>query len=66
MSSQEYDQPSRASFTPSRLPSPDHVSESLALLEQAVGKIQDSDTFRSYLEAQARFYHYSWGNVLLI
>src|SRR5438105_13979382 len=38
----------------------------LARLEQAVGAIQDSDSFRAYLDVQARFHHYSWGNVALI
>lgn len=44
----------------------DPVSASLAVLEQAVEAIQDSETFRAYLSAQARFHRYSWGNVLLI
>ncbi len=35
-------------------------------LEQAVGEIQDSETFRRYLDVQARFHRYSWGNVALI
>jgi hypothetical protein len=38
----------------------------LARLEKAVGQIQDSDSFRRYLDVQARFHHYSWGNVSLI
>src|SRR5215213_7600873 len=42
------------------------IQESLTLLEQAVSAIHDSDTFRSYLDAQARFHQYSFGNVLLI
>ena len=42
------------------------LSESLSRLEQAVGQIQDSETFRRYLDAQSRFHRYSWGNVLLI
>ena len=44
----------------------DPVKASLLQLEQAVAGIQDSDTFRAYLSAQARFHRYSWGNVLLI
>jgi antirestriction protein ArdC len=40
--------------------------ESLNRLEQAVSRIQDSETFRRFLDAQARFHAYSWGNVLLI
>src|SRR5215210_557533 len=43
-----------------------HQPDVLARLEQAVGAIQDSDTFRAYLEVQARFYRYSWANVALI
>jgi hypothetical protein len=42
------------------------LSESLSRLEQAVEEIHDSETFRRYLDAQARFHKYSWGNVLLI
>src|SRR4051812_23836674 len=42
------------------------IQESLTRLEQAVGAIQDSETFRAYLDAQARFHSYSFGNVLLI
>src|SRR3954453_6494052 len=45
---------------------PTAIQESLARLEQAVGAIHDSDTFRAYLDAQARFHSYSFGNVLLI
>src|SRR5437764_4615053 len=42
------------------------IRESLTRLEQAVGAIQDSETFRAYLDVQARFHHYSPGNVALI
>ena len=45
---------------------PPAVREALSRLEDAVTEIHDSDTFRLYLDAQARFHHYSWGNVLLI
>src|SRR3954470_13746945 len=38
----------------------------LARLEQAVGTIQDSDTFRAYLDVQSRFHRYSPNNVVLI
>src|SRR3954467_13798844 len=38
----------------------------LARLEKAVGQIQDSESFRSYLDVQARFHRYSWSNVALI
>src|SRR4051795_11277974 len=47
-------------------PESDPVSASLLQLEKAVEGIQSSDAFRAYLTAQARFHHYSWGNVLLI
>ena len=42
------------------------VAGSLSRLEQAVSEIHDSDTFRRYLDAQAKFHRYSWRNVLLI
>lgn len=40
--------------------------DALARLEAAIGEIHDSETFRRYLEVQARFHRYSWGNTLLI
>ena len=49
-----------------RPPDSDPVAASLLQLERSVEAIQDSDTFRAYLTAQARFHTYSWGNVLLI
>jgi antirestriction protein ArdC len=45
---------------------PDRQRELLDRLEAAVGAIQDSDSFRRYLDAQARFHAYSFGNVALI
>jgi hypothetical protein len=42
------------------------VREYVDLLDQKVGEIQDSDTFRAYLTAQAKFHSYSFNNVLLI
>ena len=47
-------------------PRVDYVAQSLETLETAVGQIQDSDNFRRYLDAQARFHRYSPNNVLLI
>ena len=47
-------------------PDSDPVTTSLLQLERSVAAIQDSDTFRAYLDAQARFHTYSFGNVLLI
>jgi hypothetical protein len=38
----------------------------LARLEKAVGTIQDSDTFRAYLDVQSRFHRYSPNNIILI
>jgi hypothetical protein len=35
-------------------------------LEQAVGAIQDSESFQAYLSMQAKFHHYSPNNVALI
>ncbi len=49
---------------PGSLPSSLH--ETTQRLENAVLQIQDSDTFRCYLDAQARFHRSSWGNVALI
>ncbi len=54
----------REHSVPDTVPSP--LRASLDRLEQAVSAIHDSDTFRRYLDAQARFHRYSWGNVLLI
>jgi antirestriction protein ArdC len=42
------------------------LAEALARLDDAVGAIHDSEAFRRYLEVQARFHRYSYGNVLLI
>jgi antirestriction protein ArdC len=44
----------------------DRVAEALSRLDQAVSAIHDSDAFRRYLDVQARFHRYSYGNVLLI
>jgi hypothetical protein len=44
----------------------DHVATALKTLESKVSEIQDSDTFRQYLDYQARFHQYSFNNVLLI
>lgn len=45
---------------------PDQTHELLARLEHAIGEIHDSDSFRRYLDAQARFHDYSFGNIALI
>jgi hypothetical protein len=59
MPNREY--PDSSSADPSR-----RQPDVLARLEQAVGQIQDSDTFRRYLDVQARFHHYSPNNAALI
>src|SRR5438045_3021631 len=43
-----------------------HTPDILARLEKAVGQIQDSDNFRTYLDIQSRFHRYSPNNALLI
>lgn len=42
------------------------IDDSLDTLAKAVDKVRASDTFRRYLEIQARFHRYSWHNSLLI
>ncbi len=42
------------------------VAELLRRLEEGVRGLTDSDAWRSYLQVQARFHHYSIGNVLLM
>src|SRR5688572_26279925 len=42
------------------------LAEALSRLEHAVTEIHGSEAFRRYLDAQASFHHYSWGNVLLM
>jgi antirestriction protein ArdC len=42
------------------------VADLVTQLDTAVREIQESDLFHRYLAAQARFHHYSWGNVFLI
>jgi antirestriction protein ArdC len=44
----------------------DRVAEALGCLDRAVSAIHSSDAFRAYLDVQARFHRYSYGNVLLI
>jgi len=56
------ERPASAPSSPPATP----LRDSLDRLEQAVSAIHDSDTFRRYLDSQARFHRYSWGNVLLI
>src|SRR5437016_4004162 len=58
----------RPSNTAGPEPAPKHspLQETLSRLEQAVAQIQDSETFRRYLDVQARFHHYSPYNALAI
>ncbi len=65
--------PSPERYHSRRLPKPSQEGgavprqpDVLTRLEQAVGQIQDSETFRAYLDVQARFHRYSWSNVALI
>lgn len=45
---------------------PKPQSEALQRFEEAVAAIQDSDSFRRWLDVSSRFYNYSLGNQLLI
>lgn len=47
-------------------PEDDKIRVHIEQLDQQVSAIQDSDTFRAYLTAQAKFHNYSFNNVLLI
>jgi len=42
------------------------IDDSLDTLAKAVDEVRASETFRAYLEVQARFHKYSWHNTLLI
>ncbi len=42
------------------------IDDSLDTLAKAVDEVRASETFRKYLEIQARFHRYSWHNSLLI
>jgi hypothetical protein len=61
--------PEQSDFQPTDAAAREHAdgqAELLARLEQAVAAIHDSESFRRYLDVQARFHHYSFGNTLLI
>ncbi len=47
-------------------PESDAQPELVRRLEEAVGQIQDSESFRRWLDISSRFYNYSLGNQLLI
>ena len=42
------------------------IDDSLDTLAKAVDEVRASDTFRRYLDVQARFHRYSWHNSMLI
>ncbi len=42
------------------------IDDSLATLANAVDKVRASETFKAYLDVQAKFHRYSWCNSLLI
>ena len=42
------------------------IDDSLDTLAKAVDDVRASEMFTRYLDIQARFHHYSWGNTLLI
>ena len=44
----------------------ERIGESLDVLARAVDDVRASDTFRAFLDVQARFHRYSWHNTMLI
>ena len=42
------------------------IDDSLDTLARAVGEVRASESFRRYLDVQAKFHHYSWHNTMLI
>ena len=42
------------------------IDTSLDTLSKAIDEVRASEMFKAYLDVQARFHHYSWGNCLLI
>jgi len=42
------------------------IDQSLDVLAKAVDEVRASDTFKAYLDVQAKFHRYSWHNTLLI
>lgn len=44
----------------------ERIGESLDVLAKAVDDVRASETFRAYLDAQAKFHRYSWHNCMLI
>ena len=42
------------------------IDDNVGALAKAVDDVRASDTFRAYLDVQARFHKYSWHNSLLI
>ena len=42
------------------------IDDSLGVLAKAVDDVRASDTFKAYLDVQAKFHRYSWHNTMLI
>lgn len=42
------------------------INEAIDALANAVDTVRASDTFKAYLDTQARFHNYSWGNTWMI
>ena len=42
------------------------IDDSLDTLARAVDDVRASESFRRYLDVQAKFHHYSWRNTMLI
>ncbi len=42
------------------------IDDSLGTLARAVDDVRASDTFKAYLDVQAKFHRYSWHNTMLI
>ena len=42
------------------------IDQSIDVLAKAVDEVRASDTFKAYLDVQAKFHRYSWHNTLLI
>ena len=42
------------------------IDDSLDTLARAVDEVRASESFRRYLDVQAKFHHYSWRNTMLI
>ena len=43
-----------------------NIDESLDVLAKAVDDVRASETFKQYLDVQAKFHKYSWHNTMLL